>query len=52
MGFKDQVAADVDNVFFQTDEFAETAIVDGKPVPIVIDNDGLNRKSHLHGCVD
>ena len=41
MTFKEQVKADIDNVFFNTDEFAETVVIDGKPVPIILDNDSL-----------
>ena len=48
MGFKEQAAADIDNVFFNTDEFADEAIIDGKPVPIIPDNDALNRKSEIY----
>lgn len=39
MDFKDAVAADIDNVFFNTKEFADTVNIDGNPVPIVTDND-------------
>ena len=39
MDFKDAVAADIDNVFFNTKEFAETVNIDGAPVPIITDND-------------
>ena len=48
MGFKEAVAADVDNVFFQTDEFAETVIIDGMAVPIILDNDALQGMSELY----
>jgi len=48
MGFKETVAADVDNVFFQTDEFAESVIIDGKTVPIVLDNDLLKGMTELY----
>jgi len=48
MSFKDIVAADIDNVFFQTEEFAETVSIDGKDVPIVLDNDVLQGLSELY----
>jgi hypothetical protein len=48
MGLKEAMAEDIDNVFFNKDEFAETAIIDGKPVPIITDNDALNRKSEIY----
>ena len=48
MGFKEAVAADVDNVFFQTDEFAESVIIDGRPVPIILDNDLLKGMTELY----
>ena len=48
MSFKDFAAADIDNVFFQTDEFAECVIIDGREVPIITDNDALNGKSEVY----
>ena len=48
MGFKEQVEADIDNVFFKTDEFAESVLIDGRSVPIILDNDALNGKSDLY----
>jgi hypothetical protein len=48
MDFKDAVAADTDNVFFNTSEFAEEVIIDGKPVPVIVDNDALNGKSDVY----
>ena len=48
MDFKDAVAADVDNVFFETSEFAENVIFDGKSVPIILDNDALQGMSELY----
>ena len=48
MDFKDAVAADIDNVFFETKEFADNAIIDGKSVPIILDNDALNGKSDVY----
>jgi len=48
MGFKEQAAADIDNVFFNEAEFAEVAIIDGKPVPIILDNDELKGKSDVY----
>jgi len=38
---KDLIASDVDLVFFQLDDFAETHRVEGKAISIVIDNDQL-----------
>jgi hypothetical protein len=48
MDFKDALAADIDNVFFETKEFADNAIIDGKSVPIILDNDALNGKSETY----
>jgi hypothetical protein len=48
MGFKDTVAADIDNVFFNEAEFADEAIIDGKPVPIILDDDILNGKMEAY----
>ncbi len=41
MGFKEQLIGDLDSVFFNTEEFAETHTINGKSVGIVIDNDEL-----------
>lgn len=43
-GFKDQIALDR-AIFFNTDEFAEPHIVDGRTINIVIDNDQLRERS-------
>ena len=50
MSLKDVIASDVDDVFFDTDEFAEEAIVNGKPVPLIPDNDALNGKSDVYAA--
>jgi hypothetical protein len=39
MSFKEQIANDLDNVFLNTDEFAEIHRIEGKQVAVVIDND-------------
>jgi hypothetical protein len=48
MDFKDALAADINNVFFDTKEFAENAMIGGKSVPIILDNDALNGKSDVY----
>ena len=48
MSLKDVIAEDIENVFFNTDEISEEAIIDGKPVPIILDNDSLNGKSEIY----
>ena len=48
MNFRDAVAADLDNVFFNEKEFAESVIIDGKPVPIILDNNALQGMSELY----
>jgi len=48
MDFKDAAAADIDNVFFGTNEFAENVIIDGRSVPIILDNDTLQGMSELY----
>jgi len=47
MDFKDAVAADIDNVFFNTNEFGETVDIDGNSVPIILDNDALIKMSEI-----
>ena len=39
--FKEQLEKDLDSVFFNMNEFAETHMIDGKEVPIVLDNDRI-----------
>jgi len=48
MEFKDVLATDVDNVFFNSNEFAESVIIDGKSVPIILDEDALQGMSELY----
>jgi hypothetical protein len=48
MNFKDAVAADIDNVFFETQEFAETVIIDGKSVPIILNSDAIQGMAELY----
>lgn len=43
--FKECVKDDVDNIFFNIDEFAENHIVDGKEYPIVIEEEDVRRHS-------
>lgn len=45
MTLKDQIEADRDAVFLNTDEFAELAVVDGREVKIILDEDSLNEKT-------
>jgi hypothetical protein len=48
MSFKEQIEADIDSVFFVTDEFAKNVIIDGKSVPMILDNDTLNEKADVY----
>jgi hypothetical protein len=48
MDFKEALAADIDNVFFTEEEFAENAIIDGKSVPLILDDDALQGKSDVY----
>ena len=41
MSFKEQVQADIENVFLNLEEFAETHRIEGKHISVVIDNDQL-----------
>lgn len=41
MEFKEQVAADLDAVFFNSEEFAESHTINGVEVEIIVDNDKL-----------
>ncbi|KJF27911.1 hypothetical protein [Clostridium aceticum] len=42
--FKDFLSSDLDNVFFNEDEFAETHTVDGKEMKVIVDNDALTER--------
>jgi len=48
MSLKEAIAEDIDNIFFDEGEFAEEAIVDGRPVPLILDNDELNGKTETY----
>ncbi len=39
MSFKDQLAKDIEGVFFNTDEFAEEHLINDKPVKCVVEKD-------------
>lgn len=41
MTFKEQIQQDLDTVFLNLDEFAELRRVEGKQIPVVVDNDQL-----------
>lgn len=41
MTFKEQLQQDLDAVFLNTDEFGELHRVEGKHLPVVVDNDQL-----------
>lgn len=41
MGFKDMVSADLKSVFLDLDFFGEMFTVEGKSIPIMLDNDEL-----------
>ena len=41
MGFKEQLLDDLDAVFFNPEEFAESHTINGAEVDIVVDNDKL-----------
>lgn len=44
MGFKDMVADDRSSVFLNADFFGETYRIEGKAIPIVLDNDELKAR--------
>lgn len=43
MNFKEQLKKDLDNVFFNTNEFAEETIVDGSVISVVPDDHELEK---------
>lgn len=54
MGFKEQLQKDLDNVFFNLDEFAELRRVEGQKIPVVVDDDQLTnlKKGQILGLVE
>ena len=45
MNFKDIVKNDINNVFFNDDEFAGSIIINGKTISVVVDSDRLIERS-------
>ena len=54
MSFKDQIRKDLDTVFLNLNEFAEIHRVEGKEIPVVVDNDQLTelKKGQILGLVE
>lgn len=54
MSFKEQVQRDLTAVFLNLDEFAEYHRVEGARIPVVVDNDQLNKlkKGQILGLVE
>ena len=49
LSFKDCIAADIHQVFLNEDEFAEIHTVDGKPMRVILDDDGLQQRDAARG---
>ena len=45
MSLKDEILSDIDNVFFDLDEFGELHTIDGKSFVCMIDDDALKIRS-------
>lgn len=43
MTFKEKLQRDLDSVFLNVEEFAEFHRVEGKKIPVIVDNDQLNK---------
>lgn len=51
--FKDVLKDDVSNTFMNLDEFADTHIVDGKEIPVIIDeNEIIEREKKMKSNMD
>ena len=48
MSLHDVIHDDIDRVFFNLNDFAETVAIDGKEIPIVSDPDSLGNKTELY----
>ena len=51
LSFKDCIAADIQNVFLNQEEFADIHTVDGKPMGVILDDDGLQQRDAARGGV-
>lgn len=49
--FKDCVAHDIHGVFLNTDEFADTHMIDGREMDVIIDDDALVERDAARGGV-
>lgn len=47
MSFKDQIKQDLSDIFLNLDEFADLHRIEGKEVPVVIDNDIMAKLSKI-----
>lgn len=47
MTLKDNIAADIDAVFFNLDDFADTYNVDGREIPVAQDDDRILEKTDI-----
>lgn len=54
MSFKEQIQRDLDVTFMNLNEFAELHCVEGRNIPVVVDNDQLNnlKKGNILGLVE
>lgn len=54
MNFKEQIQKDLDTVFLNLGEFAELHRVEGAKIPVVVDNDQLNKlkKGQILGMIE
>ena len=54
MSFKEQIQKDLDNVFFNLDEFGELHRIEGVEIAVVIDSDQLNKlkKCQILGLIE
>lgn len=54
MGFKEQIQKDLDAVFLNLTEFAELRRIEGAEIPVVVDEDQLNKykKGQILGLVE
>lgn len=54
MSFKEQIQKDLDNVFFNLDEFGELHRIEGVEIAVVVDSDQLNKlkKGQILGLIE
>ena len=52
MNFKEQLQSDIEEVFLNSDEFAEIHNIEGKKIPVVMDTDQMDKNVQILGLIE